>query len=195
MPQHGQLHKCQFHSRSILNKDIFWRQLKKGYYWDILCSWKNFSGFQCRLECKSGFIAQRTPVINCVDGVYAQGVIIRSISEIFLVGFVQILHIQYFGRKWKNTLKDGCPSQDLVPWKSLTNFECLFRSVFTGPPCWVQKWKICQWDNISYWSIKLLNSIDSMQLNRSIPASMPPALLYRVIFLTGPPLNLLSVGQ
>ena len=70
--------------------DLFWTKTYSGVNWNILCSWKNFSGFQCRLECDSGFIAQRTPVINCVDGVYAQGVIIGSISDTFLVGFVQI---------------------------------------------------------------------------------------------------------
>ena len=37
-----------------------------------------FSGFQCRLECDSGFVAQRTPVIYCVDGAFAKSVIILT---------------------------------------------------------------------------------------------------------------------
>ena len=32
-----------------------------------------FSALQCRLECESGFVAQRTPLITCVNGEYAQG--------------------------------------------------------------------------------------------------------------------------
>ena len=32
-----------------------------------------FSALQCRLECQSGYVAQRTPLITCVNGEYAQG--------------------------------------------------------------------------------------------------------------------------
>ena len=32
-----------------------------------------FSALQCRLECESGYVAQRTPLITCVNGEYAPG--------------------------------------------------------------------------------------------------------------------------
>ena len=32
-----------------------------------------FPALQCRLECESGYVAQRTPLITCVNGEYAQG--------------------------------------------------------------------------------------------------------------------------
>ena len=32
-----------------------------------------FPALQCRLECESGYIAQRTPLITCVNGEYAKG--------------------------------------------------------------------------------------------------------------------------
>ena len=35
-----------------------------------------FSALQCRLECEPGYIAQRTPLVTCVDGEYEKGVII-----------------------------------------------------------------------------------------------------------------------
>ena len=31
------------------------------------------SALQCRLECESGYVAQRTPLITCVNGEYAKG--------------------------------------------------------------------------------------------------------------------------
>ena len=31
------------------------------------------SALQCRLECEPGYIAQRKPIITCVNGVYVQG--------------------------------------------------------------------------------------------------------------------------
>ena len=31
------------------------------------------SALQCRLECEAGYVAQRTPLITCVNGEYAQG--------------------------------------------------------------------------------------------------------------------------
>ena len=31
------------------------------------------SALQCRLECEPGYVAQRTPLITCVNGEYAQG--------------------------------------------------------------------------------------------------------------------------
>ena len=34
---------------------------------------KQFSALQCRLECESGYVAQRTPLITCVNGEYAPG--------------------------------------------------------------------------------------------------------------------------
>ena len=34
------------------------------------------SALQCRLECDSGYVSQYTPLITCVNGQYAQGVII-----------------------------------------------------------------------------------------------------------------------
>ena len=33
-----------------------------------------FPALQCRLECDSGYIAQRTPLITCVNGEYAKRV-------------------------------------------------------------------------------------------------------------------------
>ena len=35
-------------------------------------SMKSFSALQCRLECESGYVAQRAPLITCVNGEYAQ---------------------------------------------------------------------------------------------------------------------------
>ena len=32
-----------------------------------------FLALQCRLECESGYVAQRTPLITCVNGEYAKG--------------------------------------------------------------------------------------------------------------------------
>ena len=32
-----------------------------------------FPALQCRLECESGYVAQRTPLITCVNGEYAKG--------------------------------------------------------------------------------------------------------------------------
>ena len=37
---------------------------------------KLISAIQCRLECEPGFVAQHTPLITCVNGQYAKGVII-----------------------------------------------------------------------------------------------------------------------
>ena len=34
--------------------------------------WLHFSALQCRLECQSGYVAQRTPLITCVNGEYAK---------------------------------------------------------------------------------------------------------------------------
>ena len=33
----------------------------------------SFPALQCRLECESGYVAQRTPLITCVNGEYAKG--------------------------------------------------------------------------------------------------------------------------
>ena len=36
--------------------------------------WSNlFPALQCRLECEPGYVAQRTPLITCVNGEYAKG--------------------------------------------------------------------------------------------------------------------------
>ena len=54
-----------------------------------------FLALQCRLECEPGYVAQRTPLITCVNGEYAKGchylqklIIIRSFCFLsnFLMG-------------------------------------------------------------------------------------------------------------
>ena len=43
-----------------------------------------FSALQCRLECESGYVAQRTPLITCVNGEYAKGChYLQKISQTF----------------------------------------------------------------------------------------------------------------
>ena len=36
-------------------------------------SMKHVSALQCRLECESGYVAQKTPLITCVKGEYEKG--------------------------------------------------------------------------------------------------------------------------
>ena len=65
-----------------------------------------FSALQCRLECETGFVAQRTPLITCVNGEYAKECHywkIRS-SEMFLE--VEFLRENISGRVTSKFLKD-----------------------------------------------------------------------------------------
>ena len=34
---------------------------------------QSYPALQCRLECEPGYVAQRTPLITCVNGEYAKG--------------------------------------------------------------------------------------------------------------------------
>ena len=39
----------------------------------LLCYFLIFSALQCWLECEPGYVAQRVPLITCVNGKYAKG--------------------------------------------------------------------------------------------------------------------------
>ena len=43
--------------------------------------WNPFPALQCRLECEPGYVAQRTPLITCVNGEYAKGCHYLSLSH------------------------------------------------------------------------------------------------------------------
>ena len=43
--------------------------------------WNPFPALQCRLECEAGYVAQRTPLITCVNGEYAKGCHYLSLSH------------------------------------------------------------------------------------------------------------------
>ena len=56
----------------------------------LLNSQHCFSALQCRLECDSGYVAQRTPLITCVYGEYAKG------CHYFLTNLTIFSPIKYF---------------------------------------------------------------------------------------------------
>ena len=65
---------------------------------------KQFSALQCRLECESGFVAQRTPLITCVNGEYAKGCHYWKIRTSEMIIEVEFLG-EFFGQIHSKTLK------------------------------------------------------------------------------------------
>ena len=48
---------------------------------NLVIWWNLFPALQCRLECEPGYVAQRTPLITCVNGEYAKGCHYLSLSH------------------------------------------------------------------------------------------------------------------
>ena len=60
-----------------------------------------FLALQCRLECEPGYVAQRTPLITCVNGEYAKGChylqkLISQILSIRSFRFLSTYHMDVF---------------------------------------------------------------------------------------------------
>ena len=47
--------------------------LESSLMWNSIIWFNHSLALQCRLECESGYVAQRTPLITCVNGEYAKG--------------------------------------------------------------------------------------------------------------------------
>ena len=69
-----------------------------------------FLALQCRLECEPGYVAQRTPLITCVNGEYAKGchylqkLITNSVNTIFPLSF-NLPYGRFLWPKWMNFWK------------------------------------------------------------------------------------------
>ena len=81
--------------KNLPSLHLFWpgNKAKKTHY-SVIWSNLQFLALQCRLECEPGYVAQRTPLITCVNGEYAKGCHYLSLSHTHST--IAILSLNWF---------------------------------------------------------------------------------------------------